>query len=98
MGDESLERKFWNLAWILPICLIITFILAMTLLGSMPGFIFFCISVVPFIAIGSEIAFILFVNSLQNDFAWAVRYQYEDEARQQRFRRKRGKAGADENN
>ncbi len=97
MGDEALGRKFWNLAWILPISIIFTYFMAMLLMGSLLGFIFLCFTIVPFAAIGGEIAFVLYVNSLQNDFAWAVRYQYDDEARQERRRRKKGTVGTTEN-
>ena len=98
MGDESLERKFWNLAWILPISIVFTYFMAMLLPGNMFGFIFLCFTIVPFAAVGSEIAFVLFVNSLQNDFAWAVRYQYDDAERQERLRRKYRTADTAENN
>jgi len=91
MGDEALGRRFWNIAWILPISIVFTYFMAMLLLGSLIGIVFLCFTVVPFAAVGSEIAFILFVNSLQNNFAWAIRYQYDDAARQERLRRKNTK-------
>lgn len=94
MQDEPLGRKFWTVAWIIPITGVISVpFLGVAFSGGMIGVFALIILVLPVLFLGSEIALVVFLLTLQRRFAWAVRYQYYDEERTERFRRKLNEDG-----
>ena len=92
MQDEPLGRRFWAVAWIIPLTGVIGVPFFVEIIGGRILLICLVGLIIPILFLGSEVALALFLFTLQSRFAWAIRYQYHEEARNERYRREVKKA------
>jgi len=95
MQDEPLGRRFWTVAWIIPLTGVIGVPFFVVVIGGRIMLICLVGLIIPILFLGSEVALVLFLFTLQSRFAWAIRYQYHEEARNERYRREMENAAKD---